>query len=230
MSCADYNEHLNALLDGELPPEQAAPLAAHLATCPACTRTLAELAELRARLAQALPQEDAPAGLQSRIEALLAAGGAEIIPFTPKPRNWLPNLPGWVAAATLAAALMLTFLPHHDATKDLMSVRDAALRSGPTILAAATTPPMVAGFTLTSSRVDHVAGHLAQVAVYTKNGQSITLCSWPANGEPAHGVKHAQYRGMAISYWNDGQTEFWAATASPDADMQGFVTALTAAS
>ncbi len=227
MSCADYNEHLNALLDGELPPDQTAALTAHLASCPACTRTLAELAQLRAGLAEALP-EQAPPELQARIEALLLAEGAEILPFTPKPRRWLPNRPGWVAATALAAALLLTFLPHHDNTKDLMSVRDAALRGGPATLAATTPPPNVPGFQLTSSRTDVVAGHIAQVSVYTKDGQSITLCVWPANGEPAHGVKNAQYRGMAIDYWNDGQNEYWAA--GTGTDLPDFAAAAATAS
>jgi anti-sigma factor (TIGR02949 family) len=227
MSCADYTESLNALLDGELPPDQAAPLTAHLATCPACTQTLAELAQLRAGLAQILPEEPAPAELQARIEAMLATDSAEVIPFTRKPR-WLPNRPGWAAAAALAAALMLTFLPHHDVTKDLLSVHDAALRSGFNVAANTAGAPVVPGFQLTGSHVDEVAGHLAQVSVYTKGGATITLCSWAANGEPAHGVKHAQFRGMAIAYWNDGKTEFWAASTSSAADMQGFVAGLTA--
>lgn len=223
MSCADYTEQLNALLDGELPPDQAAPLTAHLAACPACTQTLAELAQLRAGLAQILPEEPAPAELQARIEAMLATEGAEIIPFTPKKSRWLPNRPGWVAATALAAALMLTFLPHHDVTKDLLSVHDAALRSMPAIEANAAPPPVVPGFQLTGTHMDEVAGHLAQVAVYTKNGQTITLCSWAANGEPAHGVKHTQYRAMSIDYWNDGDHEYWAASNSPD--LPGFVAA-----
>lgn len=227
MSCADYNESLNALLDGELPPDQAATLASHLAACLACTRTLAELAELRAGLAQAVPEE-APLELQARIEALLATDGANIIPF--KPRSWLPNRPGWIAATALAAALMLTFLPHHDETKDLMSVHDAAMRGSAGIYAAATPPPAVPGFQLTSSRMDMVAGHIAQVAVYTKDGRNITLCSWPANGEPAHGVKQGQYRGMTIDYWNDGEHEYWAASASANADLPGFVAAAAVSS
>jgi anti-sigma factor RsiW len=103
------------------------------------------------------------------------------------------------------------------------------LRSGPDVMASAmASAPVVAGFQLTASHMDIVAGHIAQVSVYTKDGQTITLSSWPANGEPAHGVKHAQYRGMAIAYWNDGKTEFWAASTSPTADVQGFVAELTA--
>jgi Putative zinc-finger len=222
MSCADYNESLNALLDGELPPDQAAPLTAHLAICPSCAQTLAELAELRAGLAQAVA-EAVPPALQARIEALLATDGAEIIPL--KPRRWLPSRPGWIAATALAAALILTFLPHRDETKDLMSVRDAALRGSGLTANAVPAPFNVPGFQVSSNRMDEVAGHTAHVANYTKAGQTITLCSWPANGEPAHGVEHAQYHGMSIAYWNDGQTEYWAASTNA-ALLPGFVAAI----
>jgi anti-sigma factor RsiW len=230
MSCEDYNDQLNALLDGELPPAQAALLAAHLATCPACTKSLAELAELRAGLAQLLPEAEAPAELQTRIEALLGAEAPQVIPLKPRRRLTVVRT-GWLAAGALAAALALALMPRHDPTKDLMSVRDAALRGAPGIYAAATPPaPTVPGFQLAGSRMDEVAGHVAQVAYYTKSGQIIVLCIWPANGEPAHGVKTAEYRGMAINYWNDGDHEYWAASLTPNADLKDFVAALATSS
>lgn len=220
MSCADYNESLNALLDGEITPAQAAPLVAHIAGCADCTRTLAELAELRAGLALALPGEEVPADLQARIEAMLTP---DVLPFR---HRWRPA-PSWLAAGALAAALMLALLPRHDETKDLMSVRDAALRGGTGRggTGLAVQAPAVPGFQLASSRTDVVAGHMAQVAVYIRGGQTITLCNWPANGEKAHGVEQARYRGMGISYWNNGKTEYWVASTG---DVQDFVAALRA--
>jgi hypothetical protein len=56
----------------------------------------------------------------------------------------------------------------------------------------------------------------------------ITLCIWPANGEPAHGVPSVDYRGIAISYWNDGKNEFWAASADASADLRRFTQTLAA--
>ena len=224
MTCHEFLEPLNALLDGELPAAETAALTLHLSGCPACAQTLAELAELRAGLAQILPAEDAPPELQARIEALLGAPGENIIPF--KKRNFLPNRPGWLAAGAIAAALMLALLPRHDETKDLMSVHDAALR-GPVLATTATASvPQVPGFQLTGSRMDEIAGHVAQVGYYTQGGKTIALCIWRANGEPAHGVKHGEYHGMAISYWNDGKNEYWAASLTPGADLQKFTAAL----
>jgi anti-sigma factor (TIGR02949 family) len=242
MSCDDYNDQLNALLDGELPPQQAAALAAHLAGCPGCTKSLAELAALRAGLAQLLPEADAPAELQARIEALLRADDSnvvEITAFKARPRwqsdrSWRPNRAGWIAtAAAVAACLMLTPLPlllHHSETPDLMSVHDAALRSASLTSNATVAAPTVPGFALTANHMDVVAGHVAQVAVYTRAGKTVILCIWPANGEPAHGVKTADYRGMAINYWNDGDHEYWAASVSPNADLKDFVAGLATSS
>lgn len=230
MNCDDYTESLNALLDGELPPDQAAPLVTHLASCPACAHRLAEFAELRAGLAQMLPEAEPSAELQAKIDALLAQEGAEIIPFTPKPRASIASRVSWFAVPALAAALMLALLPRHDETKDLMSVHDAALRTASLTTNATVPAPAVPGFTLVSNHMDVVAGRMAQVASYVKDGQNVVLCIWPANGEPAHGVRQAVYAGMTIKYWNDGDHEYWAAGTTPGDHLDKFVNALVVSS
>jgi anti-sigma factor RsiW len=238
MNCADYNESLSGLLDGELPAAQAAALAAHLAGCPACAQTLAELAALRADLAQMLPAGQAPADLQARIEALLgpeAAAETKIVPLRQPRRLPRASRALWLAMPALAAALIVALLPRHDPTKDLLSVHDAVLRSasltsGPMAAAPVAAPPSVPGFQLTANRTDIVAGHAAQVASYVRDGHSITLCIWPANGEPAHGVRQAVFQGMTIKYWNDGDHEYWAASAGPADNLAAFVRALAMSS
>lgn len=234
MSHAGYTEQLSAMLDGELPPADMAALTVHLAACPDCAKRLAELAALRAALHHEVPEDEVSPDFHARISGLLdrqtsapmpEAKAANIIAFTPNPvrRN-----AGWIAAGTaIAAMLMILLLPHHDETKDLMSVRDAALRvSAPQTVASNIAGPSVAGFRLDLVRADIVAGHRAQVLAYEQANQTVTLCIWPANGEPAHGVRDAVYKGMAISYWNDGKQEYWAATAGPTATLHDFVAAL----
>jgi len=216
------NEQLSALLDGELPPAETAALAAHLAACQDCLRTWGELADLRAAMA-GLEREEVPPGLEARILALTDAP-SKILPFRPRWRQF-----GLLAAtAGLAAALTLALLPQ-DKTADFMAVRDAALRGGVTQLAQAGAP-VVPGFRLAGTRRDEVAGHHAQIAVYTGNGASITLCIWPAGSEPAHGLKTTVYRGMAITYWNDGHEEYWVASPMPAPALPAFVQALRARS
>jgi anti-sigma factor RsiW len=216
------NEQLSALLDGELPPAETAALSAHLAACQDCMRTWGELADLRAAIA-GLERAEVPPGLEARILALTDAP-SKIVPFRPRWRQY-----GLLAAtAGLAAALTLAILPQGQ-TVDFMAVRDAALRGGLTQPAEAGAP-VVPGFRLASTRRDEVAGHHAQIAVYTRNGASITLCIWPAGREPAHGLKTTMYRGMAIDYWNDGHEEYWVASPMPALELADFVQALRARS
>lgn len=234
MTCTNRNEQLNALLDGELAADDAAALVAHLADCPACAKTLADLAGLRSALAQALPPKEATPDFIARIEASLAAESsreerAHVIPFARNlPRKRLAWT-GAVAAAALAATLAIAVLPRDDKSLDLMAVRDADLRGATTqIDASKSETPVVPGFQLASARSDIVAGRRAQVLVYTRDGTSVTLCIWSANGEAAHGLRKADYQGAAIDYWNDGKREFWAVSgAGRSAALSDFVQAMT---
>jgi anti-sigma factor RsiW len=228
----DHNEQLNAFVDGELSVDETAALAAHLAICPECAKMLADLAQLRAALARAIPQKEAPADLLRRVEAALDAEvGArrahEPIPFRQRPQR---RRLAWIGAgAAIAATLILTLLPHDDNSRDLMAVRDAALRGAVAQVEPGPVAPVARGFQLASARMDVVAGHQAQVLTYRRAGATITLCIWPANGEPAHGVRTSVYQGTAISYWNDGKREFWAAGAEPNSGaLTDFVRAVRA--
>ncbi len=227
MSATAYAEQLSAMLDGELPPEEMAAMATHLASCADCARHLAELAALRSALQDTVPDADAPPEFYARISGLLEAPAGNVVAFRAHPvrRN-----ASWVAAgAAIAAMLVLLLLPHPDPTRDLMSVRDAALRGGVSQMAGNVAAPLASGFRLVSARADIVAGHKARVFAYARADQTVTLCIWPANGEPAHGVRAARYRGMAIRYWNDGSQEFWAASNGAAATLDDFVTALRGA-
>lgn len=223
MSCEHLHEQLNALLDGELPPAEEAALSAHLAACQDCMRTLRELADLRANIA-GLESAEVPLGLEARIRALTDDAPAKILPFRPRWRQ----LGLLAATAGLAAAITLAVLPK-DRTPDFMAVRDAAMRGGLTQLAEAGAP-VVRGFTLAGTRRDEVAGHHAQVMVYTRDDARFTLCIWPAGREPAHGLETTIYRGVAISYWNNGHEEYWVVSRMPAPAMPVFVQALRASS
>ncbi|HWG05161.1 MAG TPA: zf-HC2 domain-containing protein, partial [Beijerinckiaceae bacterium] len=142
MTCPDANEELSALLDGELPVEQTAALTRHLATCPNCAARLAELAQLRDALAQAIPVQEPSANLRARIEALLDAESGpsrvtNVLPF--KPRGSVLRL-AWIGGAVaVAATLAVVFLNPKDVSRDLMAVRDASLRGALSQVAAS--PP-----------------------------------------------------------------------------------------
>jgi anti-sigma factor RsiW len=229
MSHETYSTQLNAMLDGELRAAEIASVTSHLAVCPDCARYLAELVALRAALQQEFPVEDVSSEFYTKIAAVLDSEiqrtePPKVIRFRRRP---VPRRVAWFAgAAAIAAVLTISLLPQQNATRDLMSVRDAALRGSVSqTVAVNNAGPAVPGFRLTASRSDVVAGHSAQVFAYSKDNQTITLCIWSANGEAAHGVRNAVYKGMAISYWNDGRQEYWAATTGTAGLLENFVTA-----
>lgn len=227
MSHAQHAEQLSAMLDGELSPAALASLTLHIAACAACAQRLAELAALRAALQEEFPETDVTPEFYEKIARLLddARHPAAPLPFRPRPMR---RPLAWLAGSgAIAATLVVLLMPHHDVTKDLMSVRDAALRGSISQeVAVNQAAPMIAGFRLTAARSDLVAGHPATVLDYAKKNQTITLCIWAAHGEPAHGVRTAGYKGMTISYWNDGRQEYWAATTGIPAALDDFVAAL----
>jgi len=71
MFARHYKKHLSAYAHGELSPEEAARVAAHLQSCAACRSEFEEV-KLGIRLAEALPTVAAPEHLWEGIEAALA--------------------------------------------------------------------------------------------------------------------------------------------------------------
>jgi hypothetical protein len=88
-------ERVTGFVDGELAPEAAAEVAAHIESCPACRAQAEAERELRARLV-GLQGPELPAGLEARVRAARRARRAAL----PAAGRW--SLP-------IAAALLLAF-------------------------------------------------------------------------------------------------------------------------
>ncbi len=106
--CAETESRLSLWVDGDLPPEDAAAVRAHLAACASCAALAAELGALRDQLAR-LPAQALPPGLAGRIRRQ-----AEAERLLRRDRRRLPGRPVWAAAAALillAAGLTWQALP-----------------------------------------------------------------------------------------------------------------------
>ena len=98
MSRCDVGK-LSALVDGDLSPRGAARLRSHVASCPSCTRALADLETMKRGLG-ALPEragEDHWTELVNRLAQ----------PLPSEPRRWLPSLSWRVALPSLAALVLV---------------------------------------------------------------------------------------------------------------------------
>ncbi|HEX4184172.1 MAG TPA: zf-HC2 domain-containing protein, partial [Caulobacteraceae bacterium] len=98
--CPDREALLQALLDGELDAANALAAEAHLRTCPGCAAHYQALQALRVRLGEAELSERAPAGLRSKIEAMI---DAESRPRVRRRPWWAAPVAGWSTAGAMTA-------------------------------------------------------------------------------------------------------------------------------
>ncbi len=103
-----WTHRLSEYLDGDLTADERTALERHLAACPACSTTLAELTRvvMRARALPApQPRRDLWEGIAERIAAERASPSAPVFPPAARPRRrWTFSWPE-LAAAALAIAV-----------------------------------------------------------------------------------------------------------------------------
>lgn len=190
--CDEWVLLIQAELDGELSPAEAARVVAHAAACHACSTVRRELSELSAALRSAAPRYPAPPQIRGRLRPRLA----------PLRAASSRGAVGVAAGAALAAALMLALLPAPPATGDGDAALDAHLRAllpGRLVDVPSSDrhtvkpwfdgrldfiPPVrdfaAAGFPLEGGRVDYLGGRAVAVLVYRRRQHAIDLFVAPA--------------------------------------------------
>ena len=106
MFARHYRKHLSAYAHGELSPEEAARVAAHLGACAACRAEFEEI-KLGIRLAESLPPAVAPDSIWDGIEAALVRGTAGERRRASGLQTFLPSRRRTVVAAFAAVLLAL---------------------------------------------------------------------------------------------------------------------------
>jgi len=99
--CARIRGRCDVFLDGELPPDQAAEVRAHVERCDQCRRVF-EGQRALLDLVAAEGREIAPPELRRRVEAVLESGGGAVPGAGPGRRTW-----GLLAAAAVVALLLV---------------------------------------------------------------------------------------------------------------------------
>jgi anti-sigma factor RsiW len=121
-----YGEELQDLLDGRLAEPQRAEIEAHVAACERCRRELDALRWVKTQMPRELRDAEAPAELASRVRAALdaappAAKAPAVAGYWGSPRIRRHAL---IAGALAAAALLVVFLPGHEAEPLTIAVID----------------------------------------------------------------------------------------------------------
>jgi anti-sigma factor RsiW len=244
VDCPEMDGLLDAYLDRELEPAEAASVRNHLDACAACRQRLADRESL-SRMVRQVPYYTAPDALRAKLAQPQA-----------RPRSW--QLLAWAAGIVLVASLAGSawFLrssaggAHPAASVDSVAeaVVDSHVRAlmgehlfdvrstdrhtvKPWFLGKLDFSPPVddlasIGFPLTGGRLDYVAGRPVAALVYTRGQHTINLFVWPDGPASGASPDARAIRGFHVRHWTRAGMSFWAVSDLNDAELDQFARAL----
>ncbi|MBV9653144.1 MAG: anti-sigma factor [Acetobacteraceae bacterium] len=248
--CAEMTLLIQAGVDGELAPAEAARVAAHLDQCPACADTESQLLALSGRLRRELPFYAAPDALHAAVRARIAAAA-------PAPKVRSPAAPVWRrlswrnvwpvapfgAGAAVAAVALLLLLPTGGGLPDaVVASHVRALQPGHLMDVVSTdqhtvkpwfdgrldfAPPVKdfqrEGFPLTGGRLDYLDERPVAALVYGRRQHLIDLYVWPEEGRPDVAPTSDSRNGYNMLRWRQGGMMFWAVSDLGAQELADFV-------
>lgn len=225
--CTEIRLLIQADIDGELRPAEAARVAAHLERCPDCAAALARLAALTERVRHEVPAYPAS-------DALRAALTARVRAAAPKPARQRPLLLGasfGAGVAMAASAALLFLLPMRGAQlpDEVVAAHIRALQPGhlldvvssdqhtvkPWFDGRLTFAPPVKdlapiGFPLAGGRLDYLAGRTAAAMIYRRGQHVIDLYAFAGTDLPTGLTPAGTRDGYNFIRWVDAGMSFWA--------------------
>ncbi len=244
MTCDDARSRLDALLDGELSPSDAAAVQQHLGECSACARAFEQLRAASHWLREGLVHYQAPDVLKASIQRALREQQTAARPRRTVVR-WLMLAAAGVAIAVASSAItyavarrgsrsasvagevlashIRSLMPGHlidVASNDTHNVKpwfDGRVNLSPAV------PPLdSANFVLVGGRLDYVDSHAAAVVVYRRRQHVINVYSWPESGAD-EATRQTSSNGYHLVYWRRAGIEYWAASDLNPAELAQFV-------
>lgn len=215
---------IQADVDGELESAEAARVATHLETCPACAQLQARLLDLSTRVRQA-PRHRAPTPLREVVRARVAPPSARRGLAAGRWRSAV----GAAGIALAASLALLVVLPRADAMPDwIVAAHIRGLQPDHLVDVVSSeqhtvkpwfagrlpfAPPVkdlsAEGFPLAGGRLDYLPGNTAATLVYKRRQHVIDLFIWPADADDRGGGDGVR-EGYNYVRWRAGGMAFWA--------------------
>ena len=251
-TCREMALLIQADLDHELAPAEAARVDLHVQDCSHCTEFQAQMQSLSGRLRRHAPYHAASPTLHAAIRARIAAARptppASGLVATLRRSRW--SMPRWRQAGpfgagfAVAAGLALAFVvPGSGGLQDaVVAGHIRALQPGHLLDVASSdqhavkpwfdgrldyAPPVkdlrADGFPLAGGRLDYLAGRPVAVLVYQRRQHVIDLFVWP-NGSSIDRSQTADSRsGYNVLHWNQDGLVFWATSDLNSKELAAFV-------
>jgi anti-sigma factor RsiW len=255
MTCVDCLESLGPYIDGEVLPDEAAVVAAHLDTCPDCAAAHRRLVATSSQLKVGLTRYPAPDVLKARIRAALVQPNATVSPAANRiPFYRVVRWPGALAAAAVIAVLSsaLTFSVAHrrgageGVQSELLASHIRSLMPGhltdvasndqhnvkPWFNGRVDMSPDVPrldslGFPLVGGRIDYIDGRSVAVIVYTRRQHVINVYAWPTTRTNETSVTTSSHGYNVIRLPRHGE-EVWIVSDLNRAELSDFARLLAA--
>ena len=245
-ACANWQDRLQGLIDGELDATHAVEVEAHVAGCPACADAYAQALELRSGLRSEGVRARAPDRLVVRLEAAVRAASAPVAMPRRQPRRF-----GWavwggggaglaVAACAIVAVAVVPMMQTAQLEQELVASHVRSQLAGHLIDVVTSdqhvvkpwfggkldfSPPVIdlagQGFPIAGGRLDYIGKRTVAAIVYRRGRHVINLFVWP--GRSAPGPAQAKPGdGYTLLHWTRGGMTFWAVSDVDDKALHAF--------
>lgn len=230
-----YLDRLSAHIDGELDAAEALDVAAHLATCEACSTEYTLLLNTAELMRQNLPPLRAPNALRERV---VAAIRAPVIPreHTFRTARSFRSFRAWAVAASVVIMIGVAYgigartsSPSSGSTAEAMlTAHVRSLQQGHLTDVVSTDQHMVKpwftgkldfspavprleseGFPLVGGRLDYVGNRAVAALVYQRRAHIINVLTYPSESGATVAPHLETRRGFQIANWSAGGMAYW---------------------
>ena len=226
MRCADVQQRIGALADGELVEAEARDVAEHLRSCSTCRAAHERVLALRTALEQHAPPLAAPDRLRAAVRARLEAAG--VVTRGPVAWRWLAAAAGLVAAIGATWVVATQAAGGRALADQVLASHVRALMPGHLTDVASTDQHTVkpwfngrldyspavadfggAGFPLIGGRLDYLGGRPVAALVYGRRQHLIDVYLWPTGSGPGGGPATLTRQGYHMLHWVGPQYTYW---------------------
>jgi anti-sigma factor RsiW len=248
MTCAETENLLHALLDGELDAGHARDVETHLEGCPRCAAQFRAHREMQQAMSAVQLQFTAPTSLRQRIERALPSAPKRVS----NRRSMLKGfVMGTALSAAMAASLVIGVIRTDQDQRVLGDVTSAHVRSlqGDHLTDVQTSdqhtvkpwfngkidiaPPVVdltaQGFTLLGGRLDYIDGKAVASIVYRRRVHVINLFVAQGASSATREARLQTVQGFNIQRWTARGLEFFAISDVNAEELREFVEKFEAA-
>lgn len=244
--CPDWQDRLQALIDGELDAAHAVEVEAHVAGCAVCNEAYRGALDLRAALRAEGVRVRAPDRLAARLDATVRAATAPAARARRERRRYDWALWGGsggglaLAACAVLAVAILPAMRTSELEQELVASHVRSQLAGHLIDVVTSdqhvvkpwfggkldfSPPVIdladRGFPIAGGRLDYIGKRTVAAIVYRRGRHVINLFAWP--GRPDLGPAEAKPGdGYTLLHWTRGGMTFWAVSDVNEKDLHTF--------